>query len=77
WDTGIGIPEDKTAEIFEEFRQLGNQERNSERGTGLGLAIVRKTAALMGLEVRVSSRLGRGSMFAIELPLVNAGEPTP
>lgn len=68
WDSGIGIPEDKTAEIFEEFRQLGNQERNSERGTGLGLAIVSKTAALLGLEVRVSSQPGRGSMFAIELP---------
>ncbi|MBC7908058.1 MAG: HAMP domain-containing histidine kinase [Rhodospirillaceae bacterium] len=77
WDSGIGIPEDKTAEIFEEFRQLGNQERNSERGTGLGLAIVSKTAALLGLTVRVSSQLGRGSMFAIELPSEKAGGPTP
>jgi PAS domain S-box-containing protein len=68
WDSGIGIPLGKTAEIFEEFSQLGNHERNSEKGTGLGLAIVRKTAALLGLEVRVASRLGRGSMFAIELP---------
>lgn len=75
WDTGIGIPEDKTVEIFEEFSQLGNLEHNSEKGTGLGLAIVRKTAALLGLQVRVSSRPGRGSMFAIELPVESAGRP--
>lgn len=72
WDTGIGIPTDKTAEIFEEFKQLGNAERNSANGTGLGLAIVAKTAALLNLKIRMRSRLGRGSMFAVELPL---GEP--
>lgn len=65
-DTGIGIPEDQTGHIFEEFRQLGNQARN--RGSGLGLAIVAKTATLLGLEVRVHSRPGRGSRFAISLP---------
>jgi CheY-like chemotaxis protein len=66
WDTGSGIPEDKTAVIFEEFRQLGDDARN--RGSGLGLAIVAKTAALLGLQIRLRSRLGRGSMFAVELP---------
>ena len=70
WDTGIGIPADKTVEIFEEFKQLGDDVRN--RGSGLGLAIVAKTAALLGLEIRVRSRLGKGSMFAIELPLGKA-----
>lgn len=67
WDSGIGIPADKFAEIFEEFRQLDHDERN--RGSGLGLAIVAKTASLLGLEIRVQSRLGKGSMFALELPL--------
>jgi len=67
WDTGIGVPADKTAEIFEEFRQLGDEART--RGSGLGLAIVAKTAALLGLEIRMRSRVGRGSVFAIELPL--------
>lgn len=66
WDSGIGIPSDKTEEIFEEFRQLGNNARN--RGSGLGLAIVAKTAALLGLAIRVHSRVGKGSIFAIELP---------
>jgi PAS domain S-box-containing protein len=68
WDTGIGIPADKTSEIFEEFKQLGNQERDREKGTGIGLTIVAQTAALLGLQVRVRSRQGRGSMFAVELP---------
>ncbi len=67
-DTGIGIPEDQTECIFEEFRQLGNAERNRENGSGLGLAIVAKTAALLGLTVRLRSRLGVGTMFAIEVP---------
>lgn len=71
WDTGIGIPTDKTSEIFEEFRQLGNYERNRAKGTGLGLAIVAKKAALLNLQVRVRSTPGRGSVFAVEVP---AGE---
>jgi PAS domain S-box-containing protein len=65
-DTGIGIPPDQTSVIFEEYRQLENHTRN--RGSGLGLAIVAKTAAVLGLEVRVRSTPGRGSLFAIELP---------
>jgi CheY-like chemotaxis protein len=66
WDTGIGIPQDKLTVIFEEFSQLGDGART--QGSGLGLAIARQTANLLGLQIRVRSRLGRGSMFAIELP---------
>ena len=72
WDSGVGIAADKTTEVFEEFKQLGDDARN--RGSGLGLAIVAKTAALLGLEIRVASRPGRGSMFAVELP---PGRPQP
>lgn len=68
WDTGIGIPANMIDEIFDEFRQLDNPARNREKGSGLGLAIVRKTAGLLGLEIRVSSVLGKGSVFALELP---------
>lgn len=74
WDTGIGIHEDHADIIFEEFRQLGDDARN--RGSGLGLAIVAKTASLLGLQVCVRSRPGRGSMFAVELPAGHAVEPT-
>lgn len=73
WDTGIGIPEDKTQHIFEEFTQLGDVARN--RGSGLGLAIVAKMAALLGLTIRLRSRPGRGSMFAIELPTGRVIQP--
>jgi PAS domain S-box-containing protein len=66
WDSGIGIPADKTRVIFEEFRQLGDDSRT--RGSGLGLAIVAKSCALLGLAIRVGSRPGKGSMFAVELP---------
>jgi PAS domain S-box-containing protein len=75
WDSGIGIADDKTSEIFEEFRQLGNEARNG--GSGLGLAIVAKAAALLGLQIRVSSRVGKGSLFALELPLGNAKSEAP
>ena len=66
WDTGVGIAQGQLPGIFEEFRQLG--EGAHQHGSGLGLAIVAKSAALLGLEIRVASRPGRGSMFAIELP---------
>lgn len=75
WDTGIGIPENKTVEIFEEFKQLGNNERNRAKGTGIGLAIAAKTAALLGLQIRTNSRPGKGSLFAVELPLGERVKP--
>jgi CheY-like chemotaxis protein/two-component sensor histidine kinase len=70
YDTGIGIDEDQIDFIFGEFTQGANTERNT--GSGLGLYIVAKTARLLGLQIRVRSRLGRGSLFAIELPVTDA-----
>ncbi len=69
WDTGMGIAPDQLDRIFEEFYQVGNSARDRNRGIGLGLAIVRRTASILGEQVTVHSRLGRGSCFAIELPL--------
>ncbi len=71
-DTGIGFAADKTQDIFEEFHQLDNVARGQDKGSGLGLSIAAKTAALLGLQIRVRSVLGRGSIFAIELPLGDA-----
>lgn len=68
WDTGVGIPADKTGEIFEEFKRLGG-DAATNGGSGLGLTIVAKTASLLGLQIRVHSRPGRGSVFAVEVPL--------
>ena len=71
YDTGKGIPSDQQQVIFEEFRQLDNPERNRTKGYGLGLAIVAKTAELLGHRLFVRSVVGRGSVFAIEVPKVN------
>jgi len=69
WDTGIGIAPDQQERIFEEFYQVSNAARDRSRGIGLGLAIVRRTATVLGETVTLRSRPGRGSCFAIELPL--------
>ncbi|MFY3385443.1 hybrid sensor histidine kinase/response regulator [Paracidovorax sp. MALMAid1276] len=67
-DTGIGIPNEAYEAVFEEFVQLNNAERNPERGHGLGLPTVRRIAALLGHPVGLRSRVGRGSVFSLDLP---------
>ena len=69
WDTGIGIPEEQLQAIFEEFHQLDNPARERSKGLGLGLAIVQRLADLLGHAVDVRSRPGKGSVFAVEVPL--------
>jgi two-component system CheB/CheR fusion protein len=69
WDTGPGIPAEQLKPIFEEFHQLDNPARERDRGQGLGLSIVQRLGGLLGHEVRVQSVLGKGSMFAIDVPL--------
>jgi len=68
-DTGPGIPEDQLDNIFLEFHQLGNPERDRHQGLGLGLAIVKRLTALLGHEIVVRSHLEHGSCFAITVPL--------
>jgi two-component system, sensor histidine kinase len=74
WDTGPGIPEDKLEEIFQEFRRLPNAGEGGERGMGLGLAIVRRIASTLNHPLVVRSRLGYGSLFGVEVPVL-AGPP--
>lgn len=76
YDTGVGIPAGQQANIFEEFHQLHNPGRDLEKGLGLGLAIVARLASLLGAEIEVSSRPGRGSRFSLVLPEV-AGVSSP
>ncbi len=76
WDTGIGIPDDQLQSIFEEYRQLDNPARERSRGFGLGLSIVQRLGKLLDHRIRVRSRLGKGSVFAIEAMLA-AGVAAP
>jgi two-component system CheB/CheR fusion protein len=73
WDTGIGIPDTDLQAIFEEYRQLDNAARERSRGLGLGLSIVHRLAVLLGHQVRVRSRPGRGSVFSVEVKLAPDG----
>jgi len=74
-DTGLGMPADKLDEIFEEFVQLGNAERDRSRGLGLGLAVVKRLSRLLNLPVSVRSTPGRGTCFSVEVPLHAAKSP--
>jgi PAS domain S-box-containing protein len=67
-DTGIGIAPGQLEHIFEEFYQVGVAPNSTRDGYGLGLSIVQRIARLLGIEVEVSSEVGKGSAFAIELP---------
>lgn len=70
-DTGCGIPQEKQDDIFKEFVQLHNPERDREKGLGLGLAIVHRLIGLLDYKLRLESAPNRGSCFTIELPLGN------
>ena len=75
WDTGIGIDADQLDAIFEEFHQVDNAAHERSRGLGLGLSIVERLGSLLGHDVDVQSVPGKGSVFAVTVPLrINAGE---
>jgi len=69
WDSGPGIPASRREEIFEEFRRIETPSGESHRGLGLGLAIAQRTAKLLGCELALRSWPGRGTVFAIAVPL--------
>jgi len=75
WDTGVGIPEGQLQDIFEEYHQLDNSARDRNLGLGLGLSIVRRLGILLGHPVKVSSQLGKGSVFSIEVKQVAGVTP--
>ncbi len=74
-DTGVGIPKRHLDDIFDEYFQLSNKERDRQKGSGLGLAICRRLAEALRCRLSVSSVLGQGSTFGVEIPNVSpAGE---
>ncbi len=69
WDTGPGIPQNKLAEIFQEFKRVHPTNSQTDKGLGLGLAIVDKISRILNHEVSVSSVEGKGSVFSVRVPL--------
>ena len=67
-DTGIGIEEDKIADVFGAFSQADQTTTRRFGGTGLGLAICKRLVDAMGGELQVTSKIGRGSRFIVVLP---------
>jgi signal transduction histidine kinase/DNA-binding response OmpR family regulator len=67
-DTGIGIAQEEIPRIFEEFRQLDQTMSRRHAGTGLGLAITRWLVQMMGGQISVTSQVGQGSTFRVDLP---------
>jgi len=75
-DTGIGIEPENIPYIFEEFRQIDQSTTRRHSGTGLGLAITKWLIQMMGGHITVTSQLGKGSAFRIDLPRVAIVKPT-
>ncbi|MBL8756533.1 MAG: response regulator [Planctomycetes bacterium] len=73
-DTGIGVPPDRLAGLFEPFRQADSSTTRKFGGTGLGLAISRRLAERMGGTLNVASVVGKGSCFTVALPAAACGE---
>jgi len=69
-DNGIGIPSNKLDDIFNEYIQLDNPERDRNKGLGLGLSIVKGLASLLSHQLKVESKEGKGSKFSVLVPIV-------
>ncbi|QKD03821.1 ATP-binding response regulator [Mesorhizobium loti] len=75
WDTGIGIDQKDHSDIFKEFYQVGNPERDRRKGLGLGLSIAGRLAESINASLTMNSVLGRGSMFRLIIPKVDSTPP--
>ncbi len=76
-DSGIGIAEHELERVFDEFSQMDDQLGNPDSGWGLGLAICRRLATFIGASISVESKLGRGTVFTVQLPSEYVVDITP
>jgi CheY-like chemotaxis protein len=74
-DTGIGIREENQQMIFERFRKVEEDKNRLHRGTGLGLAISNQLVNLLGGTMRLTSKVGEGSVFYFTIPLIRVDSP--
>ncbi|WP_374473976.1 NahK/ErcS family hybrid sensor histidine kinase/response regulator [Arenimonas sp.] len=75
WDSGPGIPPHHLAQIFEEFRRFDQPSPWGERGLGLGLSICQRVSRMLEHPISVRSWPGRGSVFAIRVPIADTAAP--
>ena len=68
-DTGIGIPQNQIAHIFERFYQADSSSTRKGEGTGIGLALTKELIELMDGTIEVNSKIGQGSTFTVQLPM--------
>jgi len=73
-DTGEGIPDEKTSLVFEAFRQADGTTKRRFGGTGLGLSIAREFAKVLGGDIHLNSKPGKGSTFTFFLPVTFKGK---
>jgi signal transduction histidine kinase/DNA-binding NarL/FixJ family response regulator len=72
-DSGIGIPVEEHARIFEEFYQVANPQRDARQGHGLGLPTVKRLVSMLGGELQLRSAPGRGSVFRFPVQAGDSG----
>jgi len=75
-DTGTGIPEEELQRIFERFHRVKGAQARTFEGTGISLALVKELVRLHGGDVSVKSEKGKGSIFAVSIPLGRSHLPT-
>lgn len=75
-DTGIGIPDEAKARLFEEFYRAPNAKAQVKEGTGLGLAITKNLVTRFGGRISVKSKLGEGTEFIVILPIAAGKDPS-